>query len=156
MTVAGLIHSRHNSKPPALEALAACNCVTRQSGVVVVRGQEQSRLIAPRLPKQEACSMQIHDIQALVAARMGVTVLDILSARQTQAACRPRHVAMWLARHTTTYSLPAIGLAFGNRDHTTVMNGVARTDERMAADPALAAAVLAMRNIITSRLEAAA
>jgi chromosomal replication initiator protein len=100
--------------------------------------------------------MTISDIQALVAARMGVTVLDILSDRQTQAACRPRHVAMWLARHTTTYSLPAIGLAFGNRDHTTIMNGVARTDERMAADPMLAATVLAMRNIITSSQEAAA
>ena len=25
MTVAGLIHNRHKSKPPALEALAACN-----------------------------------------------------------------------------------------------------------------------------------
>jgi chromosomal replication initiator protein len=108
------------------------------------------------MPKQEACSMQIHDIQALVATRMGVTVLDILSDRQTQAAVRPRHVAMWLARHTTTYSLPAIGLAFGNRDHTTVMNGIARTDERMAADPALASAVLAMRNIITSSREIAA
>jgi hypothetical protein len=28
MTVAGLIHNRHKSKPPALEALAACNCET--------------------------------------------------------------------------------------------------------------------------------
>ena len=98
----------------------------------------------------------ITDIQTLVAARMGVTVLDILSDRQTKAAVRPRHIAMWLARHTTTYSLPAIGLAFGNRDHTTIMNGVARTDERMSADPALAADVLAMRNIITGSQEVAA
>ena len=97
----------------------------------------------------------IHDIQQLVADRMGVTVCDIVSARQTRSAVTPRHVAMWLARHCTTASLPAIGFAFGNRDHTTVMNGIRRIDDRMEADADLAATVLAMLGVISVRQVAA-
>jgi chromosomal replication initiator protein len=42
---------------------------------------------------------------------------------------------MYLARELTDQTLPAIGRAFGNRDHTTVMHACKRTAERMAQDP---------------------
>jgi chromosomal replication initiator protein len=87
--------------------------------------------------------MTIHDIQRLVATRMGATALDLVSARQ--ASARPRQVAMWLCRHATPASFPAIGRAFGNRDHTTVMQAVRRVDALMAADPAFAAVVADLR-----------
>ena len=97
----------------------------------------------------------IHDIQSLVAARMGVTVCDIVSARQTRSAVTPRHVAMWLARHCTTASLPAIGFAFGNRDHTTVINAVRRIDDRMEADAELRGTVRALVGMLSVRRVAA-
>jgi chromosomal replication initiator protein len=87
--------------------------------------------------------MTIHDIQKLVASRMGATALDLVSARQ--ASARPRQVAMWLCRHSTPASFPAIGRAFGNRDHTTVMQAVKRVDALMAGDPAFAAVVEDLR-----------
>jgi chromosomal replication initiator protein len=90
--------------------------------------------------------MTIHDIQRLVASRMGATALDLVSARQ--ASARPRQVAMWLARHTTPASFPAIGRAFGNRDHTTVMQACRRVDALMAADPAFAAVVSELRGAV--------
>jgi chromosomal replication initiation ATPase DnaA len=90
-------------------------------------------------------SVTIHDIQRLVASRMGATALDLVSARQ--ASARPRQVAMWLARHTTPASFPAIGRAFGNRDHTTVMQACRRVDALMAADPAFAAVVSELRGM---------
>lgn len=93
----------------------------------------------------------IHDIQSLVADRMGVTVTDILSARQTRAAVIPRHVAMWLARHCTTMSLPAIGQAFGHRDHSTVMNAIERTEQRMERDPELARTVWTLWGVCQQR-----
>jgi len=91
-------------------------------------------------------SVTIHDIQRLVASRMGATALDLVSARQ--ASARPRQVAMWLARHTTPASFPAIGRAFGNRDHTTVMQACRRVDALMAADPAFAAVVSELRGAV--------
>ena len=42
---------------------------------------------------------------------------------------------MYLARELTGQTLPAIGRAFGGRNHTTVLHACRRTAERMAADP---------------------
>ena len=47
----------------------------------------------------------------------------------------PRQVAMYLARELTDQTLPAIGRAFGGRNHTTVMHACKRTAERIAEDP---------------------
>jgi chromosomal replication initiator protein len=42
---------------------------------------------------------------------------------------------MYLARELTDQTLPAIGKAFGGRNHTTVMHAYKRTAERIARDP---------------------
>jgi chromosomal replication initiator protein len=42
---------------------------------------------------------------------------------------------MYLSRELTAQSLPAIGQAFGGRNHTTVMHACKRAAERMASDP---------------------
>ena len=41
---------------------------------------------------------------------------------------------MYLARELTHQTLPAIGRAFGGRNHTTVMHACKRTAERIATD----------------------
>ena len=41
---------------------------------------------------------------------------------------------MYLARELTAQSLPAIGHAFGGRNHTTVLHAYRRTAERIAGD----------------------
>jgi chromosomal replication initiator protein len=52
----------------------------------------------------------------------------------------PRQVAMFLIREETASSLPAIGQAFGGRDHTTVLhsyekiNTDSKEDQRLQAD----------------------
>lgn len=51
---------------------------------------------------------------------------------------RPRQVAMYLAKHMTSRSLPEIGRRFGGRDHTTVMHGVKRIDELKGVDDQIA------------------
>jgi chromosomal replication initiator protein len=42
---------------------------------------------------------------------------------------------MYLARELTSQSLPAIGHAFGGRNHTTVLHACKRTAQRIADDP---------------------
>ena len=42
---------------------------------------------------------------------------------------------MYLARELTDQTLPAIGRAFGGRNHTTVLHAYRRTAERIAGDP---------------------
>lgn len=78
--------------------------------------------------------LTIREIQETVAARMHVPLIDILSSRRSRSVVQARHIAIWLARQTTLHSLPEIGRAFGDRDHTTVMHAIARIDTLMAED----------------------
>jgi len=77
----------------------------------------------------------IRSIQTVVARRYGVTVTDITSKRQG-AVVRPRHVAMWIARQVTGHSLPEIGRAFGNRDHTSILHALRRIEALLATEAA--------------------
>jgi chromosomal replication initiator protein len=74
-------------------------------------------------------------IQAATCELFGITREDLLSDARSQRVVWPRQVAMYLAREHTSQSLPAIGQAFGGRNHTTVMHACKRAAERLAADP---------------------
>lgn len=73
---------------------------------------------------------------ALTSRRLGVSEIDIQSARRTKRIALARHVAMYVARTLTTASYPEIGRRIGRRDHTTVIHGVRRIGALVAAgDP---------------------
>lgn len=61
-------------------------------------------------------------IQKTVAEYYKIKISDMHSKKRTRIVARPRQVAMWLAKELTPASLPAIGEAFGGRDHTTVLH----------------------------------
>ena len=67
------------------------------------------------------------------------------------AVAWPRQVAMYLARELTEQTLPAIGRAFGGRNHTTVLHAYRRTAERMAADPEAYEAVRRLADALRGR-----
>ena len=71
----------------------------------------------------------IEDIQKRVAEHFNIRLADMHSPRRARAVARPRQVAMYLAKHLTTRSLPEIGRKFGGRDHTTVMHAIKRVEE---------------------------
>ena len=64
----------------------------------------------------------VENIQKTVAEFFKIKVADMHSKRRTRNVARPRQVAMSLAKELTSMSLPEIGEAFGNRDHTTVLH----------------------------------
>jgi chromosomal replication initiator protein len=59
------------------------------------------------------------------------------SPRRARAVARPRQVAMYLAKHLTSRSLPEIGRRFGGRDHTTVMHAIRKIEELSSGDAVL-------------------
>lgn len=65
--------------------------------------------------------VSIENIQKTVADFYRIKVTDLLSKKRARIIARPRQIAMCLARELTQLSLPEIGAAFGDRDHTTVM-----------------------------------
>jgi len=64
----------------------------------------------------------VEGIQKTVADYFKIKPADMHSKRRTRNIARPRQVAMALAKDLTQMSLPEIGEAFGNRDHTTVLH----------------------------------
>ena len=72
----------------------------------------------------------VENMQKTVADYFKIKVADLYSKKRTRQIARPRQVAMWLAKQLTSQSYPAIGEAFGGRDHTTVLHAV-RTIESL-------------------------
>ncbi len=94
--------------------------------------------------------INIDGIQKTVADYYRVKLVDLLGKKRTRAIARPRQIAMALAKELTTHSLPAIGNAFGGRDHTTVLHAcktiteLKQTDANIAQD--FEALVVMLRN----------
>jgi chromosomal replication initiator protein len=58
---------------------------------------------------------------------------------------------MYLSRELTDASLPAIGRAFGDRDHTTVMYAVQKVGAQMAGEGEMLTDVRALTGRLTGR-----
>ena len=66
--------------------------------------------------------ISIENIQRTVAEFYKIKVADLHAKKRSRNVARPRQMAMALAKELTEMSLPEIGDAFGNRDHTTVLH----------------------------------
>ena len=77
----------------------------------------------------------IENIQKTVANYYQIRVSDLRSKKRSRAIAGPRQIAMALAKQLTDHSLPEIGEAFGGRDHTTVLYGCRKVEERQREDP---------------------
>ena len=77
----------------------------------------------------------IDDVQHAICDAFSISRAELVSTARAQRLVWPRQLAMYLARELTGQTLPAIGRAFGGRDHTTVLHACRRTAERMANDP---------------------
>lgn len=74
--------------------------------------------------------VSVESIQKTVADYYKIKIADMHSKKRTREIARPRQIAMSLTKELTQMSLPAIGDAFGGRDHTTVLHAC-RTIEEM-------------------------
>jgi chromosomal replication initiator protein len=77
------------------------------------------------------------NIQKVVAEYFNLSFNDLKGKKKTQAISYPRQLAMYITREITELSTTEIGMEFGGRDHTTVMHGCQKIEERMKTDPTL-------------------
>lgn len=59
-------------------------------------------------------------------ARLRLSPADLEGPVRRRRVAFPRHVAMYLVRELTTFSMARIGERFGGRDHSSVLHGVRR------------------------------
>jgi len=79
-----------------------------------------------KLIEEESSSkkISIDNILKSVADYFELRTHDLTGSRRPKNIAEPRMIAMFLTRNLTEYSLPEIGMAFGGRNHATVIHAV--------------------------------
>lgn len=77
----------------------------------------------------EAKQVSLDNIIKSTASYYKITPDDLLSKQRCRSVARPRQLSMALCKQLTNHSLPEIGAAFGDRDHTTVLHACRQIKE---------------------------
>ncbi len=85
---------------------------------------DTTRQIINELVSAQNRPISIERIQDLTADYFGISKRDLVSKSRRAMLAKARHVAVYLCREKGKSILADIGAAFGNRDHTTVLNSI--------------------------------
>src|SRR5947199_5156291 len=92
--------------------------------------------------------VSVEGIQKTVAEYFKIKISDMHSKKRSRNVARPRQVAMALAKDLTQMSLPEIGEAFGNRDHTTVLHACRTIADLRTRDSSLNRDYLVLEQVL--------
>ena len=92
--------------------------------------------------------VNIDQIQTSVCQFFKINKTEMLSARRSRYLVRPRQTAIYLSKILTSKSLPEIGRAFSNRDHTTVIHSVKTIEKLKKQDTELSVNIDTLKNKI--------
>ena len=92
----------------------------------------------------------VEAVQKAVASHFSVRIADLKGPRRHKGISRPRMIAMYLARELTGSSFPEIGLRFGGKDHSTVINACKRISSIEAEDPEVRQTLEGLRSQLLS------
>lgn len=76
----------------------------------------------------------IDQIKKVICDYYGLTASQLVSKTRTQNIANARHIAMFLCRKMMDASYKDIGNAFGNRDHSTVINACEKVEKRIKSE----------------------
>ncbi|MCU4415009.1 chromosomal replication initiator protein DnaA [Acinetobacter sp. WU_MDCI_Axc73] len=82
-----------------------------------------------------ARTISVENIQRVVSEYFRIPLKELIGPKRTRIYARPRQLAMGLARELTGDSFPEIGMAFGGRDHSTVMHACEKVQSLKNEDP---------------------
>jgi chromosomal replication initiator protein len=109
-----------------------------------------AKLLQDVIPSTETRTLSIDTIARAVANFYHISLEEMKGKRRDKHIVFPRQVAMFLIREETASSLPAIGQAFGGRDHTTVIHSYEKINMEAREDPRLQSDLRKIRDILYS------
>ena len=98
--------------------------------------------------EETTTSATIDVIQQKVAEFYNLKMSDLLGKRRPANIAMPRQIAMYLSRSLTPQSLVEIGLAFGGRDHGTVIHACKSVEAMIEQDDVIKRNVEHLRKIL--------
>ncbi len=78
--------------------------------------------------------LTLDHILECVAEEFGISVADIKAKKRSRTYLIPRQISIYLARELTEMSLPELGVAFGGKDHTTILHSYNKIKKLMEQD----------------------
>lgn len=115
-------------------------CLKKAVAYAELMGKELTLEIVSKLFKDTFVSpsstapITIDTIQKVVADHYNISISDLKSKKRDNKYSNPRHIAVYLSRHLTEFSLPEIGNEFGGRDHTTIMHSNSKIEDLLKTD----------------------
>ncbi len=91
-------------------------------------------LLRDILREENSRVMSVETIQKKVADFYELKVSDLTGKKRPNSIAIPRQIAMYLSRRLTGSSLKDIGMAFGGRDHGTVIHAKKQVESKMETD----------------------
>jgi len=102
--------------------LKARSC-SDSSPVDITTAQSIVNMVSP------STAIDIHHIQDVTARYFSISTKDMLSTKREKTFSYPRQMAMYLCKKLTPSSLKEIGVAFGNKHHSTVIHAQRRIQQ---------------------------
>ncbi|HEX3292670.1 MAG TPA: chromosomal replication initiator protein DnaA [Solirubrobacterales bacterium] len=115
-------------------ALTRVVAISSLTSSAITTASVENALPAETITAPAPKALDARQIQEAVAARLELSVDDLLSPSRTAPVARARQLAMYLTRELTDLSLPAIARAFNRRDHTTVLHAIRRVERSALED----------------------
>ena len=91
-------------------------------------------LLSDSLTSQASNVVTVESIQKTISEFYNISIADLKSSKRNKSIAGPRHIAVWLCKKMTEYSLSDIGEEFGGRDHTTIMSSIRKIDDLLKTD----------------------
>ncbi len=108
-------------------------------------------LVPKEISKQR---LTVEVIKQEVAERYGLTVEELEGPSRRKDIAHARQVAIYLARELTSSSFPALGAAFGGRDHSTIMHAYQKLQEEMEMTPLLRSEIQSLKEDLLNKYAA--
>jgi chromosomal replication initiator protein len=108
--------------------------VSLRSYASVNQGEINISAVKSIMKNRPAYQVSIPAIQKATAHHFNISVGELLSNKKTHKVSYPRHIAMYLCRELTGFSLKDIAKAFGNKDHSTIIYAIKHIRKEQETD----------------------
>jgi len=93
--------------------------------------------LADLLKENKNNNLSIESINKCVCQYFKISLAELNSKSRERKYSEPRQIAMFLSRRYTKKTLPEIAMAFGGKDHSTVIHAIRKIEKEILTSPAL-------------------
>ena len=100
-------------------------------------------------PKKNNSSVTVEEIKKVICDYYSISNQQLVGSSRTTAITIPRHIAIYLCRKLLNMTFEDIGVEFGNRDHTTIMNSVIKIEKAIEEEQAYKLVINKIQQMLT-------